>query len=90
MPLRSCLSNAINNLVDAASIDEIIAPFWRTDDGRSAEERAEAYGIDLSLITENLRLRPEQRMLQNDFSLTEAEQLIAAHERSHPHYPATL
>lgn len=60
------------------SIEEIIAPFWRTDDGRSAEERAEAYGIDLSLITENLRLRPEQRMDQNQAALELVRELQKA------------
>lgn len=71
------------------AIEEILAPFWRTDDGRTAAARAADFGIDLSLIEENLRLTPEQRILQNDLILTEAEQLIAAHERTHPHYQAT-
>jgi len=39
--------------------------FWRTDDGLTACERAEAYGIDLSLSEENLRLSPEERIRQN-------------------------
>ena len=39
--------------------------FWRTDDGLTACERAEAYGIDLSLLEENLRLSPEERIRQN-------------------------
>ena len=71
------------------SIEQILAPFWQTDDGRTAAERAEAYGIDLSLITENLRLTPEQRITQNDWVLTEAEQLTAAHERTHPNHQTT-
>lgn len=68
------------------SIEDLLASFWRTDDGRTAAERAEAYGIDLSLIAENLRLTPEQRVYQNDLVLTEAEQLIAARERTRPNY----
>ncbi len=43
----------------------MLASFWRTDDGRTPAERAEAFGIDLSLIEENLRLTPEQRMDRN-------------------------
>jgi hypothetical protein len=62
--------------------------FWRTDDGRTAAERAADYGIDLSLIEENLRLTPEQRIDQNDLVLTEVEELVAAHERTYPHYQA--
>lgn len=46
-----------------------LAPFWRTDDGLTPVERAEAYGIDLSLIEENLRLTPEQRMDQNQAAI---------------------
>ena len=43
--------------------------FWRTDDGLTAIERAEAYGIDLSLLDENLRLTPGERMRRNDEAL---------------------
>ena len=71
------------------TIESILAPFWRTDDGRTPAERAEDFGIDLSLIEENLRLPHEQRLLQNDRILTETEKLIAAHERTHPNHPAT-
>ncbi|MGH8048068.1 MAG: hypothetical protein ACREKL_12570 [Chthoniobacterales bacterium] len=53
--------------------------FWRTDDGLTACQRAEAYGIDLSLIDENLRLTPAQRLHQNDCILNEAEALYAAY-----------
>jgi hypothetical protein len=70
--------------VTAEEVERMLAPFWRTDDGRTAAERAEAYGIDLSLIDENLRLTPEQRVRQNDLALSEAEDLIAAHERTQP------
>lgn len=38
--------------------------FWRTDDGLTACERAEAYGIDLSLLDESLRLSPAERIAQ--------------------------
>lgn len=52
--------------------------FWRTDDGLTAIERAEAYGIDLSLLDENLRLTPTERLRQNDALLNESETLRAA------------
>lgn len=43
--------------------------FWRTDDGLTAAQRAEAYGIDLSLLEENLRLSPLERLKRNDDAL---------------------
>jgi hypothetical protein len=52
--------------------------FWRTDDGLTAIQRAELFGIDLSLLEENLRLTPEQRLRQNDRLLNEAEALQSA------------
>jgi len=52
--------------------------FWRTDDGLTAVQRAEAYGIDVSLLEENLRLTPAERVKQNDRVLNEAEALRAA------------
>lgn len=65
--------------------------FWRTDDGLTARERAEAYGIDLSLLDENLRLAPAERLRQNDLILNEAEALYAARlqtlERTDTHHP---
>jgi len=58
---------------------EILPPelerFWRTDDGLTAVQRAEAYGIDLSLLEENLRLSPTERLKRNDLALSEAEAL---------------
>ena len=66
--------------------------FWRTDDGLSACARAEAYGIDLSLLDDNLRLTPSERLRRNDISLNEAEELRAAyliaHERAHSNHVA--
>lgn len=56
--------------------------FWRTDDGLTACERAEAYGIDLSLLEANLALTPEERLRQNDRILNEALALQAALTRS--------
>ena len=47
---------------NSPSLESILAPFWRTDDGKTAAERAKEYGIELSLIKENLRLTPEQRI----------------------------
>lgn len=51
--------------------------FWRTDDGLTACERAEAYGIDLSLLEDNLRLTPAERLRRNDEALNAAENLVA-------------
>lgn len=56
--------------------------FWRTDDGLTASQRAEAYGIDLSLIEANLRLSPAERLRQNDGVLNEVEFLRAALEKN--------
>mgnify|MGYP003588879240 CR=1 FL=1 len=54
-------------------VTEILPPelekFWRTDDGLTASERAAAYGIDLSLIDDNLRLTPSERMDRNDAAI---------------------
>lgn len=57
---------------------EKLERFWRTDDGLTALERAEAYGIDLSLIDESLRLTVEERVRQNDRLLSETEKLRTA------------
>lgn len=57
--------------------------FWRTDDGLTAAQRAEAYGIDLSLIAANLRLSPEERLRQNDRVLNEITMLRSAMEANH-------
>jgi hypothetical protein len=35
----------------------------------TAVQRAEAYGIDISLIDENFRLTPVQKIRQNDIAL---------------------
>ncbi|MCU0771532.1 MAG: hypothetical protein MUE94_07160 [Verrucomicrobia bacterium] len=51
--------------MNTEELERLLEPFWRTDDGRTARERAQAYGIDLSLITENLRLTPEERVDRN-------------------------
>jgi len=59
-------------------LERLLEPFWRTDDGLSAAERAQAYGIDLSLITENLRLTPEERMDRNQAALELAMALQGA------------
>ena len=44
----------------------------------TAVQRAEAYGIDISLIDENLRLTPTEKIRQNDIALNQAEALHAA------------
>lgn len=61
--------------------------FWRVDDGRTAIQRAEAYGIDVSLLEENLRLTPMERLRQNDRCLNEATALRTAYLMTHgkPH-----
>lgn len=46
--------------------------FWRTDDGLTACERAEAYGIDLSLLDESLRLSPAERIERGQQALLQA------------------
>lgn len=51
------------------SLPEELKRFWRTDDGLTACQRAEAYGIDLSLLEANLRLTPAERMEQNENSM---------------------
>ena len=55
--------------MNAEELERLLAPFWQTDDGRTAAQRAEAYGIDLSLIAENLRMTPEGRVDQNQAAL---------------------
>ncbi len=44
----------------------------------TAVQRAEAYGIDISLIDENLRLTPTEKIRQNDIALNQAEALQTA------------
>ena len=44
----------------------------------SAIQRAEAYGIDISLIDENLRLTPTEKIRQNDIALNQAQALQTA------------
>jgi len=67
--------------------------FWRTDDGLTAAQRAEAYGIDLSLLDANLRLTPAERLQQNDFVLNETEALqialLKTRERTDPNHTAS-
>lgn len=66
--------------------------FWCTDDGLTAAQRAEAYGIDLSLIEANLRMTPAERLRQNDLLLNEVESLrealILTRARTHTHHEA--
>jgi hypothetical protein len=63
-----------------------LAKFWRTDDGLTACQRAEAYGIDLSLLEANLRLSPLERVRRNDAIVNELNSLrnkfITAHAKS--------
>lgn len=68
-------------LVCDSSMDtsEMLPPelerFWRTDDGLTAVQRAEAYGIDISRLEENLSMTPSERLKRNDWVLSEAEAL---------------
>jgi hypothetical protein len=66
------------------SLPPELEKFWRTDDGLTASERAAAYGIDLSLIDDNLRLSPSERMDRNDAAIDLANSLREAtkHERA--------
>lgn len=58
--------------------------FWRTDDGLTACERAEAYGIDLSLLDESLRLSPAERIEHHlaALELATSLQLVEVHVES--------
>lgn len=56
--------------------------FWRTDDGLTAVQRAEAYGIDVSLLEENLRLTPEERIVRHDQALELVSALREAKTRA--------
>jgi len=72
------------------SLPPELEKFWRTNDGLTAAERAVAYGIDLSLIDDNLRLTPSERLARNDAICNEAESLRAAYlksrERTHTYH----
>lgn len=69
--------------LSVVDIGETLPPelerFWSTDDGLTAVQRAEAYGIDISLLEANLRLSPTERLRQNDLILNESEALRAAY-----------
>jgi len=69
IPLTAALQRGKICPVNVEELERLLEPFWRTDDGRTAAERAQAYGIDMSLISENLRLTPEERMDQNQAAL---------------------
>ncbi len=56
--------------------------FWRTDDGLTATQRAESYGIDLSLLEDNLRLTPAERLRRNDQALELVESLRSGMKRA--------
>ncbi|MCK4564584.1 MAG: hypothetical protein KAU94_07910 [Verrucomicrobia bacterium] len=49
----------------------------------AVHEKAEAYGIDVSLIRANLRLTPTQRLRQHGRSLATLKKLRAAMEKKH-------
>jgi len=52
--------------------------FRESTKNMTAVQRAEAYGIDISLIDENLRLTPTEKIRQNDIALNQAEALQTA------------
>jgi hypothetical protein len=60
------------------SLPPELEKFWRTDDGLTAAERAEAYGIDLSLIDDNLRLSLSERLERNDAAVALVNSLAEA------------
>lgn len=60
------------------SLPPELEKFWRTDDGLTAAERAVAYGIDLSLIDDNLHLTLSQRLERNDAALALVHSLTEA------------
>lgn len=64
------------------SLPPELARFWRTDDGLTVCQRAEIYGIDLSLLDENLSLSPTERLRRNDEALSLAQALQAAAQRA--------
>ncbi len=47
----------------------------------AVHEKAEAYGIDVSLIRANLRLTPTQRLRRHDQTLTTIEKLRKAMDK---------
>ena len=49
----------------------------------AVHEKAEAYGIDVSLIRANLRLTPTQRLLQHGRSLNTVKKLCSAMGENH-------
>jgi hypothetical protein len=53
------------------------------DKQSAVHEKAEAYGIDVSLIRANLRLTPTQRLRRHDQSLATVKKLRAAMEKKH-------
>ncbi len=67
---------------DSETLPPELERFWRTDDGLTAVERAVAYGIDLSLIDDNLRLTLSERLARNDSIVNEAESLRSAYLKS--------
>lgn len=73
--------NTLPGMDSSETLPPELERFWRTDDGLTARERAEAYGIDLSLLEANLALSPEDRLRQNDRILNEALELQAALNR---------
>ncbi|MDR1190259.1 MAG: hypothetical protein LBK60_01165 [Verrucomicrobiales bacterium] len=68
---------------ELAQLPPELEKFWRTDDGLTAEQRAEAFGIDLSLLEENLRLTPLERIRQHDRMANELDFLRAAFLAKH-------
>jgi len=69
-------------MIDMESVRSELSAFWDHDDGRTAAERAADYGIDLSLIQENLRLPVIERLRRNDALLNEAQSLREAYRTS--------
>lgn len=71
------------NFCFAAVEDTLGAMKGATDKGKTVEELADEYGIDLSLIQANLRLSPTERLRQHDRHLNTMLKLRAAMEKKH-------
>lgn len=72
------------NAVLTETLPPELEKFWRTDDGLTAVERAAAYGIDLSLLEENLKLTPQERLRRHDRLINEIDELRAAFAAGKP------
>lgn len=59
----------------------------RRDEAGEALKRAETFGIDVSLLRENLTLTPTERLRRHEQALELAEALRRAGEKKHGPFP---